>query len=402
MLTRSAAALGTGCLALLAACSGATATSPAPPSSQPPPATPTPQLARIQVAVTANSVEIGHSITLVASGFDQLERAIAIAAPTWSSSAPQTATVSAAGIVTGVTAGTARITVQSGVVSAFVVVTVVAPNVSVVRVVVQPPQAALTVGGQLQMQATLLDAGGTAITGVSPAWSVSPAGIATVTQAGLVTANAPGTAIVVASYDGAIGGASLVVSGAPDSAIRVTVAAPASGQVVADTLEVVATVRMSAAPVRVVAVVAGVQVGLRKEQAGAMGGGEAWVGRLDLLALQFGRYWVVVTAYGPGSTFGVDSVQFDRNPLEGTSGNPPSGGKKLLKPVVPVPFGPIEKPPVTRPMRPRRPTPPESPHMPTPATASPIGAATYRPLPAWAQRHRGRSSSLDRRGVIVG
>ncbi len=120
----------------------------------------------------------------------------------WSSSNTAVATVNASGVVTGVTAGTATITVttQDGNRTATSAITVNNTNVPVTGVTVSPATASINVGATQQLTATVAPANATNKT---VSWSTSNAAVATVNASGLVSGVAAGTAtITVTTQDG--------------------------------------------------------------------------------------------------------------------------------------------------------------------------------------------------------
>src|SRR5215510_8552006 len=93
----------------------------------------------------------------------------------------------------------------------------------VARVEVAPPTQSITVGSTATLTATPRDAAGAAVTGKTAAWTASPASVATVTQAGVVSGIAPGTAVVSAAIDGVSGNAAITVTAPlPSSSVSVT------------------------------------------------------------------------------------------------------------------------------------------------------------------------------------
>src|SRR5207247_9313137 len=94
----------------------------------------------------------------------------------WTSSNTAIATVSAAGLVTGVAAGSATITAtsegQSGTASVTVAI------VSVASVTVSPTTANVYVGGTVPLTATLKDAAGNVLSGRSLTWATGTPAVA--------------------------------------------------------------------------------------------------------------------------------------------------------------------------------------------------------------------------------
>jgi len=113
---------------------------------------------------------------------------------TWSSSNNNVATVSAAGVVTGVAAGTAVITARSNDGSNRSATCNVSVTIPPTAVTVSPGAATLDPNQTRQLTAALTPSNATsAIT-----WSSSNTAVATVSAAGLVTARAVGSAVITA------------------------------------------------------------------------------------------------------------------------------------------------------------------------------------------------------------
>ena len=120
----------------------------------------------------------------------------------WSSSNPAIATVSAAGLVTGVSAGTCNIIYTitggcGGTVSAQQPVTI-NPNASITSVTGSSP---LCIGGTATYTAN-----GVVLSGGTGAWSSSNPAVATVSAAGLVTGVSAGTCNIIYTITGGCGG----------------------------------------------------------------------------------------------------------------------------------------------------------------------------------------------------
>ena len=156
------------------------------------------------IAVTGVTVA-PTSATILVGSTQQLTATVApanAASPdvTWSSSAPSVATVSATGLVTAVSVGTATITVQTvdGGFTATCAVTV--QPVLVTGVTVSPSIATILDGYTQQLTATVAPANAT---NQNVTWTSSATSVATVNATGLVTAVSVGTAtITVETVDG--------------------------------------------------------------------------------------------------------------------------------------------------------------------------------------------------------
>lgn len=117
---------------------------------------------------------------------------------TWTSDTPATATVNASGLVTAVSAGTAKIIVKSndGGFEATCNLTVTPEVIKATSVTVAPTTASIEATKTTQLTATVLPAG---TTDKSVTWTSSDATKATVSAAGLVTGVATGTATITAT-----------------------------------------------------------------------------------------------------------------------------------------------------------------------------------------------------------
>jgi uncharacterized protein YjdB len=169
-----------------------------------------PPVASVSVSLGAGSLMIGQATQATAVLKDASGNVLTGRTTTWGSSNPAVATVSSAGLVTAVAAGTAVITgtseAQSG--SATLTVNVV----PVASVAVSLGASSLTVGQTTQGTAVLKDASGTVLTGRTITWASANTAVATVSATGLVTAVGAGSAGITASSEGQSGTAIVTVS----------------------------------------------------------------------------------------------------------------------------------------------------------------------------------------------
>ncbi|MGE3617927.1 MAG: Ig-like domain-containing protein, partial [Gemmatimonadales bacterium] len=115
----------------------------------------------------------------------------------WQSSNPGVVLVQATGAAVSVSNGTAVVTATSGTITASVAVTV---SQTAVSVAVTPAVATLEgLGTTRQLFATVRDAIGTGVGGTAVTWSSADPAVATVSDAGLVTATGLGPATITAS-----------------------------------------------------------------------------------------------------------------------------------------------------------------------------------------------------------
>ena len=121
------------------------------------------------------------------------------------------------------TGGAQRLTATVAGAPVAVFEAVIAPP-AVARVRVEPDSAALVTGDTLRLRAVAYDAQANVLTGRSVAWSTSDAAVAAVSEAGVATGTAAGSAVVSATVDGIEGQARVTVrSPAPAAVARVAV-----------------------------------------------------------------------------------------------------------------------------------------------------------------------------------
>lgn len=131
----------------------------------------------------------------------------------WTSSTPAIASVSATGLVTGLSLGSARIVVNAEGTKDSVTFTVTKVPVATVRL--SPLSASVIQGQMQQFTATIEDSTGTAVTDRIVEWSSSDPTKATVNTTGLVSTVAPGTVTISAISETRTGTASLGIQQIP-------------------------------------------------------------------------------------------------------------------------------------------------------------------------------------------
>jgi uncharacterized protein YjdB len=176
--------------------------------------------AAVSVSPATPSVQAGTTIQLSAVVRDGNGNILTGRAVTWVSSNSAVATVSASGLVSGITAGSSTITATSGSASGTAALTVTAaPPVPVASITVSPATANIAIGQTQQLSATLRDANNNVLTGRIITWSSANNAAATVSASGLVTAQAAGSTTITAASGGVSGTASVTVptpsSGSP-------------------------------------------------------------------------------------------------------------------------------------------------------------------------------------------
>jgi uncharacterized protein YjdB len=182
----------------------------------------------VSVSPTSLALTTGQTGTLSATVTDA--NGAPITRPVnWSSSNTGVATVTSAGVVTAVAAGSATVTATepNSNKSGSAAVTVTAPPVTppqVAAVAVTPSTVALTVGQGTTLSAAVTDAGGNAIPGATVTWSSSNTGVASVSSTGAVTTSAVGTATITATEPGSnkSGTSTITVGAVPVATVAVS------------------------------------------------------------------------------------------------------------------------------------------------------------------------------------
>ena len=90
---------------------------------------------------------------------------------------------------------------------------VVPDSLAVIAVVITPAVDTLAVGAQRQLVATAHGSSGATVSGRMFTWSSSNDAIASVSNAGLVSAHAPGSVIIAANTNNVVGTTTIVVTG---------------------------------------------------------------------------------------------------------------------------------------------------------------------------------------------
>ena len=175
-----------------------------------------PAIGGIDVTPATATVVIGDDVQLTATPTD------VVGSPdltvTWSSDDTDVATVDATGLVTAVTAGTATITATSNfdaTVTGTATITVAEPTPSIGGIDIDPAEAALAIGDDVQLTATPTGVVGSPDLTVT--WSSDDTDVATVDATGLVTAVTAGTATITATsnFDATVTGTATITVAEP-------------------------------------------------------------------------------------------------------------------------------------------------------------------------------------------
>lgn len=170
-------------------------------------------VATVSVTPATATVSIGATSQLTASPVDASGAAISGRKVTWTTSNASTATVSTGGLVTGVAAGTALISAAIDGVVGNASITVSPPPVATVAIT--PAAPSMVEGDTLRLRTTLTVAGGAVVTGRVVTWTSGTPAVATISNAGLITALAAGTSTITATSEGKTATVSLTVTQSP-------------------------------------------------------------------------------------------------------------------------------------------------------------------------------------------
>src|SRR6185437_14781266 len=177
-------------------------------------------VASVHVTPTQQVIKVGQTFQFQAQPLDAQGNPLTGRVVTWSSADPTVATISSAGLVTGVSVGPTTITATSEGVQGTAALAVGAPTP--VSIGIAPPSISSIVGQTSQRTATVKDSSGAVIAGAPVTWSADNSGNATVSSTGLVTGVSAGVATVTATSGPAHMNASVTVSQAPANAVVVS------------------------------------------------------------------------------------------------------------------------------------------------------------------------------------
>ncbi len=178
----------------------------------------------VVISPQSSNLLVGQQQTLTAEVTDNSGNPIAGSTVTFSSGATGVATVTATGpltaTVTAIGSGQATITGTSGTKSGTATINVAI--VPVASVTVTPTTDTVTLGGTVQLTATLKDSAGNTLTGRTVTWQSLNTGVATVSATGLVTSVNVGTAVIKATSGGSQGLAEVTVNQVPVGSVTIS------------------------------------------------------------------------------------------------------------------------------------------------------------------------------------
>lgn len=177
-------------------------------------------VATITLATPSSPLFVGGTLQLAVTLADAAGTSLTDRPVSWTSTTPSVAGVSTTGLVSGLAPGSTTITATSEGRSASVLLTV--QPAPVASLLVTPATAALVVGGTRAMTAVVLDANGGVLTGRTVNWTSTAPAVASVSDAGGVTALTPGTTVIVATSEGRSATATVTVTPVPVATLQVT------------------------------------------------------------------------------------------------------------------------------------------------------------------------------------
>lgn len=182
-----------------------------------------PRIAQVIIQQRTGSLRLGIPRGFTVALLDSVQGAIPPGrVVTWSTNTPTVVSVTQAGIVTGISLGTARIIARSENVADTVSLQVT--KIPVTSVTLTPVQVALFEGQTVQFRATVTDSTGTEVTDRTIEWLTSDPTKASVSPTGLATTIAAGAVVISAVSENRVGQAQLAILPTPVD----TIIAPAT------------------------------------------------------------------------------------------------------------------------------------------------------------------------------
>ncbi len=205
--------------------------------------------AKLVLSPDSGNVAVGGSMQFSAAVTDQYGNAVSTT-PTWTTLSPQIVSAAAGGLVTGVAGGRGLVVATAGAASDTAAVNVSAavtpPSPVATHITVAPKTASILVGGATQLTATVYDQNNQVMTFAAVSWSSLNSGIATVSNSGLVTGVAAGTARILASAGAGITDTAVITVSAPapvtPTPTRLVVSPKTTSVLVGSAVQITATV----------------------------------------------------------------------------------------------------------------------------------------------------------------
>ena len=172
--------------------------------------TPPTAVASVQITPGSSGLFIAETVQLSAAAKDGSGNVLANRTVLWNSTNSTIASTTSSGLVSALSVGTTDISASSEGQSASITITVALVPVATVAVTPSTPSVPVQQG--LQLIASTSDTAGNSLFGRTVVWTTSAAGVATVSQSGLLTAVAPGSALITATSEGKSGSTTVTVT----------------------------------------------------------------------------------------------------------------------------------------------------------------------------------------------
>jgi uncharacterized protein YjdB len=176
--------------------------------------------AQIQIPAPSVCVPLGRTVQLVGTVLDAANNVLTGQPISWAVSNPSVGSITAGGLLTGLTSGVTNVIASVGGVTQTVAVTVCPATVE--RVTLTPATASIPVNGTVQLVATTYDGLDNVLNGRTVTYTTSDASVATVSNTGLVTGLKVGNVTITATSEGKTATASIAVTNAPVDQVVVT------------------------------------------------------------------------------------------------------------------------------------------------------------------------------------
>ncbi len=179
------------------------------------------RIVQVVIQQRTGSLRVGIPRGLSVALFDSVGSSIPSGrVVTWSTNTPTVATVTQAGIVTGIALGSARVIATSEGVADTVSFPVT--KIPVSTVTISPLQVTLQEGGTVQLTSTVTDSAGTVVTDRLVEWLTSDPSRASVSTSGFVTTFVPGSVNIFATSESRVSqGTSITIQQIPADTIVV-------------------------------------------------------------------------------------------------------------------------------------------------------------------------------------
>ncbi len=203
-------------------------------------------VASVTVSAASTTLQVGQSSQLTVVLKDAQGQVLSGRSIAYASSNTAVATVSASGLVSGLAAGSATMSVTSEGVTGTLAMTVQSsapPPPTAYSVTVTVNAGSLQVGQTTQATAVVKDASGNVIPGATVTWATSNPAVATVNSSGLVSAVGAGIVAISASTSGLTGSAAVSVTAPPPVVSTVTVTMSSSTLNVGQSLQATAVAK---------------------------------------------------------------------------------------------------------------------------------------------------------------